>query len=178
MFDIPFISHGLRFVAGLDLSNPEPVVVRRGTQVIARCAKSAWQPWKLEVADVDGDGQPEIIVGVKKSTRYLKQPHTTTFVYSFDGHDLTKKWLGSTLGRPLLEFCFGPPKTGGQDLFTLQATERKTVALCRYHWHNFGFRLTSRDIEWNRAKDLRIEGNLIAIIADDREIKIDPKTIK
>ncbi len=64
-----------------------------------------YHPWKLEVADVDGRGQA-IVVGVNKKTHNLPFPHRTLFLYSFNGQELKRKWTGSTMGRPLLDFCF------------------------------------------------------------------------
>ncbi|MFT2543520.1 hypothetical protein ACMWP9_36640, partial [Escherichia coli] len=64
---------------------------------------------------------PDIAVGVNKPTHNLPFPHKTIFIMRFDGKRIVRKWAGSTMGRPLLEFGFAPKVQGkSQYLFTLE----------------------------------------------------------
>src|SRR4051812_45308542 len=50
----------------------EPALsVWRGKKLLWQGVHKRWQPWKLMIADVDGDGRYEIIVGVYKATHYF-----------------------------------------------------------------------------------------------------------
>jgi len=75
--------------------------------------------------------------------------------------------LGSTLGRPLLEFTFVPGSDrGGQPLFTLERTLDNRVVLSRYHWVGFGFRKLPIEKTWKEAHGLHWQHGRIVVIGD------------
>ncbi len=89
-------------------------------------------------ADIDADGRIELLVLVYKSTRYDRKPAWRPFVYSLTDGIWAAKWLGSRVGRPLLEAAFvSTPK--GYRLLTLERCGHGRTVLTLYHWTGFGF---------------------------------------
>jgi len=125
--------------------------VWKGTRRIANALLKRFHPWSLQIADVDGHGEA-IAVGVTKPTHNLPFPHRALFLMRFDGDELRRKWTGSTMGRPLDEFCFAPRKP--QALVTLEECLDGRVALSCYRWNGFGF-TKKRERFWQSAAHLR-----------------------
>jgi len=176
----PFYIHGRRYTAILDPRKDPPMWVQdeRGRRFESP-AQRKWKPWKLQVGDVDGDGRPDLLLGIIKSTHQLHFPHTTLFVYTFDGKQIRRKWMGSTMGRPLLDFTLAKADSKGwQPLFTLERTLQGRVDLSRYQWHVFGFQRNSHQQEWSRASHLHSVHGMISLIADGHHVRIDPSTWK
>ena len=176
----PFTIHSKRFEAILDPRRDPPLWVQDSLgHRFESPARRIWKPWKLQVGDVDGDGRPDLLLGIVKSTHQLHFPHTCLFVYTFDGKQIRRKWMGSTMGRPLLDFTLAKPgKDGWQPLFTLERTLEGKVALSRYRWRVFGFHRNSHQQEWANGSHLHSVHGIIKLTADGRHIRIDPSKWK
>lgn len=94
-------------------------------------------PWQLRVGEVDGNGKPEILIGVYKRTHLIPHPHRTLFIYEFDGEEVRPKWKASTMGRPLLDFAPAKLKAGHRVITVEKRLDEKQV-LTIWKWRGFG----------------------------------------
>ena len=61
--------------------------------------------YHYDYGDVNGDGLPEIVVGVIKKTRYWRDEDKRLFIFKlYDGQLIRPLWLGSRLGCPIVTF--------------------------------------------------------------------------
>lgn len=101
---------------------------------------SEYGPWKVQAADVDGDGDAEVSVGVYKTARFHPVMAKRPFVYAWDGTDLKPKWLGSRLSRPFDDFIFGDLDGNGSDeIIAIERLEDGACIVQSYEWTGFGF---------------------------------------
>ena len=91
--------------------------------------------YRFEVADVNGDGSADAIVGVVKATRYDPEVRRRVFVYkNYRGH-VRPLWLGSRLGQPVADFHFVVP----EGVLRVMEVERSGLYLVAdYRWRSFG----------------------------------------
>ncbi len=164
---------GVVFRAVLDPSKSEPLRIYRGKHLVSSIARKRWSPWKLDVGDVDGDGSPDFAIGIVKPTRFIKKPHSTVFFYTFDGKHLTKKWLASSLGRPLIDFCLGPPTKKGRSLWTLERTSGGKVAASYGKWSGFGFVKEGPEKVFETADRIVRSKGKIAVVVDGQIVPLD-----
>ncbi|MBD0403032.1 CapA family protein [Flammeovirga sp. EKP202] len=118
----------------------------------------SFNPWKIKVFDVDKDGNPEVIVGVNKSTRYYSEKENRVFVFNTDNDYFYPKWLGSKIGNPIVDFkvC---SKTNR--LIVLERSKVKnTNMVVSYKWNGFGFDNDKILNEFGSDTDLNINFKL------------------
>ncbi|MHB1459854.1 MAG: FG-GAP repeat domain-containing protein [Armatimonadota bacterium] len=97
-------------------------------------------PWKLRVADVDGDRRKEIITGVWKKSPKDPVMAKRCFVYSWTGSRMTPKWLGSRLSRRFIDFdVHDINKDGWAELLAMEVSPGKPQRIGIYRWRSFGF---------------------------------------
>ncbi|MFB6319869.1 CapA family protein [Saccharicrinis sp. FJH54] len=95
-------------------------------------------PWKLQIMDVDEDQRPELVVGVKKKTRYHNIEENRIFVYNISKDYIYPKWLGSKVGNPIVDF-----KVDGISNRLIILERFKNSAdqmIISYKWNGFGFK--------------------------------------
>jgi hypothetical protein len=145
--------------------------IRRGGKLLWQGVPGRWNPWKLEITDVDGDGRREIIVGVFKATKFFPKAHNCLFIYGFTDDRAFPKWLGSTLGRPFTDFTFADLSgEAGDELVALETTLEGKKSLAIYRWNNFGFTLDWQRGNWQTAKISGVQNGRISVEADGRQI--------
>jgi len=169
---------GRTYEVRLDQKAGHPLQVWRDGHKIAEALQHAYNPWSLQIADVDGDDIDEIAVGVTKSTHNLHFPHRTLFIMRFDGHEIRRKWTGSTMGRPLLEFCFSPKQKGkSQYLFTLEKRLDGRIALSANSWTGFGSHKVGHQLDWKVASGMSAKGDSLLLQANGRSIAVPWKKL-
>lgn len=152
---------------GLSLS-----IARKG-RVLWRGVPARWKPWKLSLADVDGDGRLEVIVGVYKATRFFPKPHNCLFIYSWDGERGHPKWLGSSLSKPFVDFAFvDADKGAGQRLAAIEIKRDGRRCLALYSWNGFGFTLDWQRGDWQEAKLVEAAQSRVVIEADGSRLTL------
>ncbi len=102
--------------------------------------QSKLNPWKLQLADVDGDNVFEVIVGVWKKSPKDQVMAKRVFIYSWNGQRLIPKWLGSRLSRRFDDFIFSDINGDGfAELISLEIMPNKKHRVSVYRWSSFGF---------------------------------------
>lgn len=60
--------------------------------------------YRFDCGDLTGDGIPEVCIGVTKPTRYWPVGRRLFIYHLFHGRYIRPLWMGSRVGRPLLDF--------------------------------------------------------------------------
>jgi hypothetical protein len=155
----------------LDSRRAETLSVWRGKVRLWQGVPGRWKPWKLVVADVDGDGRKEILLGVHKATRYFPEPHNCLFVYGWDGRQAFPRWLGSRLSKPFVDFALADVDEDGRDeVLSVEVTRDKRRCLLSYSWCGFGFTVDWQRGPWEDVSFTRAEGGRLTVRADGEPI--------
>jgi hypothetical protein len=111
-----------------------------GNKEVYKRDMSEYNPWKIQTADVDGDGAFEVSVGVYKTARFHPVMAKRPFIYAWDGTDLKPKWLGSRLSRPFDDYAFADLNGDGADeIIAIERLEDNRCIVQAYEWTGFGF---------------------------------------
>lgn len=155
----------------LDGEKDQTLSVRHGRRLLWQGVTRRWKPWKIMVADVDGDGQFEIVVGVYKPTRFFPKPHNCLFVYGWDGKRAFPKWLGSTLSKPFTDFTFADLNHDGhQELVAVETARDRKQWVAVYSWNGFGFTLDWQRGGWASARLVAAGAGDVIVEADGERI--------
>ncbi len=120
------------------------------------------KPWKVQTADVDGDGKKEVSLGVYKTTTFDPRLSKRPFIYNWNQQGLTPKWLGSRLSRPFEDYIFADINNDKRDeLIAIELTPDKQKIVNSYSWKGFGFEGYAEGDTFKDIKDLAKEGNVL-----------------
>ena len=90
--------------------------------------------YQLQVGDIDGDGRPEALVGVVKTTRYDPVEAKRLFIFKCHHGRIRALWMGSRLGGILEDFRF----SSDGHVVTLQSTTDGRYVVLEHEWRRFG----------------------------------------
>lgn len=155
------------------------LAVSNGLQIreIYRNKMSAVRPWKIEVCEIDNDGEMEIFIAVNKATRLYKDIENRPFFFNFKNNILVKKWTGSKLRAPFTDVLFMDLNVNGSDEFiAIEALDEDQFVVSVYYWFGFGFILQGESHIYDRidsveAKIIQEEPLIHVNIVENGRIK-------
>ncbi|NLK86595.1 MAG: hypothetical protein GX279_03775 [Clostridiaceae bacterium] len=105
-----------------------------------RISLKAFNPWKVQTCDVDGDGMPEVSFGVYKTSRFHPVMAKRPFIYDLHENGISPKWRGSRLSRPFDDYIFSDINSDGADeIVSIEHLADGRKAVNSYAWKGFGF---------------------------------------
>lgn len=108
--------------------------------------------YRLDTADVNGDGRTEALVGVIKSTRFYPQKGRRLFVFKNYKNRVRAMWMGSKLGGILQDFRFVDGVVR-----SLETTTKGQYVVAEYRWQGFGFEFVRfLAVKVNREEALKV----------------------
>lgn len=140
--------------------------------------KTIWRqknlnPWKLVIADVDGDGKNEVIAGVWKKSPKDPVMAKRVFVYTWNGKRLMPKWLGSRLSRRFIDFTFNDINRDGWDeLLALENAPGGRHRVAAYRWRVFGFDWLGCSDDLSAAKELGADNDEVYVVTENSRMKV------
>lgn len=109
--------------------------------------------YRFDCGDLTGDGVPEVCVGVVKPTRYWSEGKRLFIYHLYRGRYIRPLWLGSRVGRPLLDFHICRDSMPAR-IHTEECGPDSTRIRNEYSYQGFGLRfrrqLTGTDKQINR----------------------------
>lgn len=131
------------------------LTVTSGGNEIYSIELGSLNPWKIQTADVDGDGKIEISIGVLKTTGTDPVMRKRPFIYSWGETGLRPKWLGSRLSKPFDDYIFHDLDGDGLDeLISIERLADGRKVLNAYKWKGFGFEGIAESRAYDDIKDL------------------------
>ena len=133
-------------------------------------------PWKVELADIDGDSISEILIVLIKTTPFDKELKNRIFIFNYNDGILSRKWTGSKIAGRWKEFYpMELLSTPGQELVFIEHAEEEKEKISIYSWFDFGFFMIADSEAYPRIQSVDALGeNLLEItyIEDDQEVKL------
>ena len=118
------------------------------------------KPWKIEIADIDGNGKKEILIAVYKMTHFDKEEKNRMFIFNYDGEKLYKKWTGSQISGIWTDFYVGDLLSiKGSELIFIEQREDKREQINIYYWLDFGFAFLASSESYYDIQNLSITGD-------------------
>jgi hypothetical protein len=162
------ISEKVILFYGNDFMNNE-LIIMNNTKTEILWISDFKKIWKVQIADIDGDGFKEIVTGVWKYSPVYQTETNCLSIHNWEGNRIIPKWRGSTLSKPFYDFILVDVDGDKIDeLVTLEKSIEKDSRnfLVIYKWIGFGFTVT---------KQYEIEKNTIALTNSNDNINGTPK---
>lgn len=134
------------------------LLIRTEEKEIGRYNLEALNPWKVQVADIDGDGIKEISIGVYKTAKFHPVMEKRPFIYNWDKEGLSPKWLGSRLSRPFDDYIFSDiDQDGMEELISIERLSNGRKVINSYKWKGFGFEGMGESRDFQEIAALQIK---------------------
>lgn len=112
-------------------------------------------PWKVQTADVEGDGIREISIGVYKTAKFHPVLAKRPFIYNWQGNGISPKWRGSRLSRPFEDYIFIDIDNDNMDeIVSIEVLQDGKKLLNSYKWKGFGFEAMGQSDIYSDISDL------------------------
>ncbi|KYO65530.1 hypothetical protein [Thermovenabulum gondwanense] len=126
-----------------------------------------FNPWKVQIADVDADENLEISIGVYKKAELHPVMAKRPFIYGLNEGGLFPKWRGSRLSRPFDDYVFFDIDDDGKDeLLSVETLKDGKKILSAYKWKGFGFELFSES---------RVYDKIDSIVKEEKRVLLSVK---
>lgn len=146
---------------GTPLSGTVTVFNSSGKKILWENKKLS--PWKLMVADLDGDKKQEVFFGVYKKSRFDPIYARRLFIYNWDGKRLVPRWLSSRLTRRFVDFTvFDLNKDGKAEVFALEKGDGTSKRVSVYKPAPFGMDWVAATETINDVDKLEISNSRLA----------------
>jgi hypothetical protein len=132
------------------------------------------KPWKIALADIDGDDTREILTAVRKNTHYDKTEDNRMFIFNYEKDMLIKKWTGSRAAGRWKDFYAGDLlPVSGDELIFIEKSPNGKEHLSIYFWFDFGFVLLAESGDYKNILHMSITGeNLLRIEYDNKQTSV------
>lgn len=128
----------------------------------------AFNPWKVEITDVDEDENLEISIGVYKKSELHPVMAKRPFLYGLNERGLFPKWRGSRLSRPFDDYVFFDIDEDGKDeLLSVETLKDGKKILSAYKWKGFGFELFSESRAYDKIDSIVKEEKRVLVRVKD-----------
>lgn len=133
------VAETLRLEGGYGPFGKYLVITESGIEIM-RFDLSDINPWKVQTADVDGDGKREVSLGVYTRARSDPELNKRLFLFRLTDKGLYPVWLGTRLSKPFEDYAFSDLDGDGRDeLVAVEFLADGRKVLNIYKWKGFGF---------------------------------------
>lgn len=147
-----------RYLVGLIGGNIVIYSMEEDISEIFRTDFAAFNPWKITIGDVDGDGMDDISIGVYKESPLHPVMAKRPFIYNFIDGDLKPLWRGSRLSKPFTDYDFIDIDGDGIDeLISIEILSDDRRLINTYKWKGFGFEGYMESMDFEDLTDLKID---------------------
>lgn len=116
------------------------LAIIEGGSEIMRFDLTDMKPWKVQTADIDGDGERELSIGVYTKARSDQEMRKRPFLFRLTERGLHPVWLGTRLSKPFEDYVFSDLDGDGRDeLIAIEYLADGRQVLNAYRWKGFGF---------------------------------------
>lgn len=124
-----------------------------------------YKPWKIDIADIDGDDEEEILIAVRYATLFDKEIKNRMFIFNYIDGVLTKKWTGSQIAGTWREFYAGDVfPAPGCELIFIETVNEGGEQISIYSWFDFGFFMIAESEAYERIENINIiESNRLEV---------------
>jgi hypothetical protein len=127
------------------------------------------KPWKIELADIDGDGIKEILTAIYKKTHFDRKEKNRMFIFNYTDGKLVKKWTGSDIAGAWKNFSVYDilPMKGSELIFIRKSDNGERISV--YYWFDFGFQLFAESKDYENIREATAAGkNKIRIVCVEK----------